>query len=322
MPGTNVATSNSNLPDIKENVQKILSDIQDLQKMEQDSFNQINTNGNLSPQQQMDEIGKINKYSKMRTSLYKTLSQINTFYNSALGTSIGTLKQQATAINIVEKELNRAKKRLEYLELQKNNKIRLVEINQYFGEKYSEHTKLMKIIIFILIPIIILTILYKKKLIPKNVYFILFIIIGVVGAFFVYKLYASIIMRDNMNYNEYNWPFNINSAPTANTTQSTTDPWAATSNMDFGTCIGQACCSTGLTYDTTTNLCIVPGTTTTTTTSSSSSSGTQESFQSRLSPANFNISEADIQNALTKTQPGKYKADVNLSPYPAKAYNS
>jgi hypothetical protein len=312
MPGTNVATSNSNLPDIKENVQKILSDIQDLQKMEQDSFNQINTNGNLSPQQQLDEIGKINKYSKMRTSLYKTLSQINTFYNSALGTSIGTLKQQATAINIVEKELNRAKKRLEYLELQKDNKIRLVEINQYFGEKYSEHTKLMKIIIFILIPIIILTILYKKNLIPKNVYFILFIIIGVVGAYFVYKLYASIIMRDNMNYNEYNWPFNVNSAPAANTTQSTTDPWSATSNMDFGTCIGQACCSTGLTYDTTTNLCIVPGTTTTTT----------ESFQSRLSPANFNISQAEIQNALTKTQPGKYKADVNLSPYPAKAYNS
>jgi hypothetical protein len=313
MPGTDPSTPNSNLPDFKENVRKLLSDIQELQKMEQDHFNQLNTNGNLTPQQQMEQISQINKTSNMRRNLYTTLSQVNSFYKDALDSSMGTLKEQKTAISIVENELNRAKKRLEYLELQKNNKIRLVEINQFFGEKYSEHTKLMKIIIFILIPIIILTMLYKKNIIPKNVYFILFIIIGVVGAFFVYKLYASIIMRDNMNYNEYDWPFDIKSAPTADTTTSTSDPWAASSTFNFGTCIGQNCCSTGLTYDTTTNLCIVPGTTTST---------GQESFQTRLTPANFSINETEIQNALTKTQPGKYKADVNLAPYSAKAYNS
>ncbi len=307
MSGTDPSTSNSRLPDFKENVQKLLSDIQELQSMEQQHFDQLNTNGNLTPQQQMEEIEQINKTSNMRRNLYKTLSQVNSFYKDALDSSIGTLKEQKTAITIVENELNRAKARLEYLELQKNNKIRLVEINQYFGEKYSEHTKLMKIIIFILIPIIILTILYKKELIPRNVYFILFIIIGVVGAFLVYKLYASIIMRDNMNYDEYDWPFDKNSAPTADTTQSESDPWGATSTFNIGTCIGESCCSDGLTYDTATNLCVVPG---------------QESFQPRLTPANFNINEAEIQNALTKTQPGKYKADVNLSPYPAKAYNS
>jgi len=311
MPGNDPSISNSNLPDFKENVRKLLSDIQDLQSMEQGHFDELNTNGNLTPQQQMDQISQINKTSNMRRNLYKTLSQVNTFYKDALDSSMGTLKEQKTAISIVESELNRAKKRLEYLELQKNNKIRLVEINQYFGEKYSEHTKLMKIIIFILIPIIILTILYKKNILPKKIYFILFIIIGVVGAFFVYKLYASIIMRDNMNYNEYDWPFNIKNAPTADTTTSTSDPWAApaTSTSTFGTCVGQSCCSEGLTYDTTTNLCVIPGTT------------TQESFQTRLRPANFNNDE-QIQNALTKTQPGKYKADVNLAPYPAKAYNS
>jgi polysaccharide deacetylase 2 family uncharacterized protein YibQ len=76
---------------------------------------------------------------------------VNNYFESALNTSIGSLKEQVVAIGIVENELNRAKKRLEILEEEKNNKIRLVEINNYYGDKYAEHSQLMKIVIFILI---------------------------------------------------------------------------------------------------------------------------------------------------------------------------
>ena len=48
------------------------------------------------------------------------------------------------------------------LNLKKNNKMRLVEINDYYGDKYAEHSQLMKIVIFTLIPVIILAILNKN----------------------------------------------------------------------------------------------------------------------------------------------------------------
>jgi hypothetical protein len=53
--------------------------------------------------------------------LYKTLGGVNGFFNDALSSSLGTLKEQTVAIGIVESELNKAKKRLEILEEEKNN---------------------------------------------------------------------------------------------------------------------------------------------------------------------------------------------------------
>ena len=276
----------SGLPNIQQNNEQLLNDIQSLQKMEQQLFNSLESNPSLTTEEQQKIVEKMNQLSNMRLNLYSTLNGVNNYFNNALNTSIGTLKEQAIAIQIVESELNKSKKRLELLEEEKNNKIRLVEINTYFGDKYAEHSQLMKIIIFTLIPIILLTLLNNRSLLPNVIYYGLLVIIALIGGYFFWKRYASIIMRDNMNYQEYDWSFNP-SEVTSNTTASTvTDPWQTNTNL--GTCIGDACCSNGLTYDDSLNQCVPAVKTTTTTT---------ESF---------------VNNVLTKTQQGKYKTDVDL----------
>jgi hypothetical protein len=238
--------------DIQQNNEQILNDIQYLQQIEQQLFNNLETNTNLTTQQQDEIIQKMNQISNMRINLYQTLSGVNNFFQNALSSSIGTLKEQTTAIAIVESELNHSKKRLEALEIERNNKLRLVEINNYYGDKYSEHSKLMKIIIFTLVPIIVLAILNNKGILPNTIYYILLTIISLIGTFFFWRRFASIIMRDNMNYNEYDWYFN-QSKITGPISQGK-DPWAS-SNMP-GTCIGQACCSDGEIYNASLNQCI------------------------------------------------------------------
>jgi hypothetical protein len=230
----------------------------------------------------------MNQISNMRVNLYQTLSGVNNFFGNALTSSIDTLKEQSVAIGIVENELNRAKQRLESLELEKNNKIRLVEINDYYGEKYAEHTQLMKIIIFTLVPVIILAFLNNKGILPNSIYYILLIIVSIIGAYFFWYRFGSIIMRDNMNYQEYNWYFNPNSVTTG-TSVSTKDPWLSV-NLP-GTCIGEYCCSDGQTYDTSLNQCV-------------GTSKIRESF----------LTESMVNNVLTKKQPNKYKDDYNMSP--------
>lgn len=281
----------SELPNVQENNEQILNDIQSLQQMEQQLFSNLESNPNLSAQQQQQIIEKMNQLSNMRLSLYQTLSGVNNYFENALNTSIGSLKEQVVAISIVEKELNRSKKRLEILEEEKNNKIRLVEINTYFGDKYAEHSMLMKIIIFTLIPVIILAFLNNKGILPNAIYYGLLVVVSLIGGFFFWKRFASIIMRDNMNYQEYNWYFDPNSASTSTSTSTTTtdDPWAGDSSTT--SCVGDACCSTGLTYDASMNQCVT------------STSTTTESF----------MTESMVNNILSKKQIGNYKDAVNLS---------
>jgi len=276
----------SGQPNVAQNNEQILTDIQSLQQMEQQLFNSLETNTTLSPQQQQQIVEKMNQLSNMRINLYQTLSGVNSFFQSSLSSSVGTLQEQTVAIGIVENELNHAKKNLELLESEKNNKIRLVEINDYYGEKYSEHSELMKIIIYTLVPVIILALLNNKGILPSTIYYILLIIVAVIGSYFFWIRIASIIMRDNMNYQEYNWYFDPNAAPSGSA--SSTDPWLT---YDMGSCVGQECCSTGQTWDASLNQCVGDSTVVVT-----------ESF----------LTETMVNNALIKKQHGKHKPDVNI----------
>jgi hypothetical protein len=295
--------SNKGIPDISKNNEEILQNIQLLQNSEQELMRDLENNPSLTSQQQQKIIQKIQMLTDIRSGLYATLSGMQSFYQSALNSSTGTLKEQTAAINIVENELNRAKQRLNYLEMEKNNKIRLVEINQYYGDKYAEHTNLMKIVIFTLIPVIILTILFNKGILPTRIYYILFIIVGIIGAINFWKTYASIVTRDNMNYNEYNFSFNPNTAPKSSG-ETTDDPWAT--GLNLGTCIGEACCQADQVYDTTLNQCV---------------SGSKESFENNISTNSKKTLNDELYNGLTKTEPYKHKADVDLKESYS-AYNS
>jgi len=279
-------------PNIAQNNEQILNDIQTLQEMEKKLLNNLEANTDkLTPQQQEQIVEKMNQISNMRINLYQTLSGVNNFFQGALSSSIGTLQQQTVAIDIIENELNQSKRQLDLLENERLNKIRLVEINDYYGEKYAEHSQFMKIIIFTLIPIIILAFLYNNGLLPETIYYVLLVIISAIGAFFMWRRFASIIMRDNMNYQAYDWFFDPKSAPSASPSQTTTDPWAAPAGM--GTCIGQNCCSTGQMWDDKLNQCVG---------SSSVSTSSKEPF----------VTESMVVNALTKTQPDKYKTDYKM----------
>jgi hypothetical protein len=287
----------SGLPNVQENNEQILNDIQSLQQMEQQLFSNLESNPSLSPTQQQEIVEKMNQLSNMRISLYQTLSGVNSYFGNALNTTVGTLKEQEVAIDIVENELNNAKKRLQILEEEKNNKIRLVEINTYFGDKYAEHSNLMKIVIFTLIPVIILVFLNNKGILPNMIYYILIIIISFIGAYFFWRRFSSIILRDNMNYQEYDWYFNPSAAPTASGSSSS-DPWAS---GKYGTCIGDNCCSNNMIYDASMNQCVI-SVTSNNSKSTSNNSSKVESF----------LTESMVDRVLTQKQPNKYNVDYNL----------
>jgi len=294
--------------------EEILADIQNLQQTEQGLFSSLETNANLTPEQQTKIINNINQITNMRVNLYKTLSNVNGFFQNALKTSHGTLEDQSVAINIVEEELNRLKQSLKNLQTEKTNKLRIVEINNYYGDRYYEHSQLMKIVIFTLVPVIILTFLKRNDLLPSFIYNALLVIIAAIGGYFFWKRIASIWSRDPMYYDEYNWYFDPSAAPAPS--GNTTDPWL-NKNSSFGTCIGQMCCSSGQTYDASLNQCIGDSTVMPMIMHSSSSSSPSPPSPSP-SPSPSSSMENIVNSVLSKdSSTNNYKFNSMFSPPPA-----
>jgi hypothetical protein len=243
-----------NVDSLQERNEQVLNNISQLQIQEKDLHNSLD-DASLSSEQKRIIMDRINQISQIRMNLYSGLKDMFSSYKQNMDSSTTTLDQSMAAVNILEDELNNAKRRMGLIDEQTNNKQRLVEINTYYGKRYSAHSKLMKTIVFICIPIIILAVLANKGILPAKIYMILSGIILVIGCVLLGLQLIDISNRDDMNWDEYDWHFNKSGAPepVINTNASATaNPWALPSL----TCVGNECCYTGSVYSSTTNTCV------------------------------------------------------------------
>ena len=248
-----------NFDSLQERNQQVLNNISQLQLQEKELYASLD-DVTLSSEQKQQIINKINEISQIRINLSTGLKDMYLFYQKNVSDSKTTLGQSIATIDVLENELNQSKIRMNLIEDQKYNKLRLVEINTYFGKRYSAHSKLMKTIVILCIPIIFLTILFNRGILPSNIYKFLTVIILVIGIILIGLQLNDMFNRDNMNWDEYNWYFDKTKAPSdSNTVVSvSSNPWETPSV----TCIGSACCYDGSSYDSTKNMCVPNETTT------------------------------------------------------------
>ena len=251
-------SSDSNFSSMQERNQQTLGDIKNLQDIEKELYNSLEKNAttNILTQEEKDQIvNKIKEISQMRLNLYANLKDVYSFFQQNVSSSRTTLAEQMMAIDIVENELTESKRRLQLLEDDKYNKLRLVEINTYYGKKYNAHANIMKTVVIICIPLLILGVLANQGILPQNIGNVLMATIIVIGVFAIGVQLIDISNRDNMNYDEYDWNFNPSDAPTEdNDTTLENNPWEFQS-MSLQ-CVGADCCNEESTYDTEKNLCI------------------------------------------------------------------
>ena len=232
---------------------QIINNIKSLQATEMKLYNSLE-NQSLQADQKEHIIEKINQISDMKINLYQSLKDNYSNYQQDVSSSRDSMNEQMITIDVIENELKDSKRRLRLLEAQKINKMRLVEINTYYGKQYNSHKEIMKIVFIICIPILILTILGNKGILPSKLSGLLTGVIIIIGAFIIGAKIIELYNKDNMNYDEYNWYFDKDSAPTSSTetTTTTSGPWET---RTF-TCVGAECCDENNIYDSTQNMCI------------------------------------------------------------------
>jgi hypothetical protein len=196
---------------------EVQTQITNLNALEQSLYTQLQTNiSTLTVDQKNAILTQISNINTLRSSL---LSQLQTGYSNYLTTSQASsdlLNQQFLASSVVDAELAKQATYLDDLEKDKEAKLRLAQVNTYYGKQYSAHASVMKLIIYMAIPILIASILVKARILPPIIYTVVISIVLVYGLYFlIYKL-LDISNRDNMNFDRYNWYFDKANAPDIN----------------------------------------------------------------------------------------------------------
>lgn len=224
----------------------IQNDITKLQTYLGELTSKRDTDTTLTTEQRNELTVKITEVNGLLQNSQQRLIGLGTVFSNVNDQSNTVLADQHKAHTIVNEELEKSSNNLGMLQDTTNSKIRQVEINNYFSQKYEEQSQLMKIVIFTFVPIIILSIINKKMglLLPDNIYYILVAIVFLMGVFFFLKRLKNMLSRNNMNYQELNWVFDPSKAPPSNG-KAAMDPWASLSGNTVGTCLGSACCIDG-----------------------------------------------------------------------------
>jgi len=251
--------SSKNFDKMNQSQAQTIKNIRELQHMEKSLYRKLDTSvadNAVSKSEAKRIINRINELSTLRQNLFKNLKNMYSLLRTNVSSSRQNLVNDLTNLGIVESELNNAKKQIEVLQTEKNNKLRMVEINKYYSLSYQNHSDIMKIIIVTCIPIIIIAALGNKELIPSWLSTILISLclgIGLIVMFFKVK---DLSFRDNMNYEAYNWGTPNNSSSSSDEDE---DPFGVEINDNswddsFG-CFGEECCSEGTSWNSDTNKC-------------------------------------------------------------------
>ena len=222
-----------------ETVDSVLEAIQVSQLDQQRLYNQLRivSDNDDSTDEQRDILKSINRLSTVRKTLFITLDQIYRQLGSQLGTARGVLADQITVAKVMEQQLSEANRSLDQVVGSQDNKMRMVEINTYYADKYKAQTGLMQLIIVVSVVFLVVVISMKRKWVPAKAGAIVLVGVSIVGILLIGVRVVDIGSRSNMVFDEYDWD-----GPPA---YIATEKKGGGDQRPFVPCVNSLCCAPG-----------------------------------------------------------------------------
>lgn len=250
--------SQGELDEIKTRQNDIATNLIKLQEQELELYERLQsnvTNENGEDVSRENMIAKINTLSRTRMDMYKDLMENYKLIENNVSQSKESLVDQLAIIDMVQQQLDSYKKQTAELKSMKNNKARMVEINNYYGQKYMAQKELMQLIILTCIPLLILALLSKVGTIGSQLASVIGGIVLIIGIYFIGKKVLDIMSRSKLVFNEYDWGYHPSPPPVTNELGDMSQQ-NNLNTKDFGTCYGQNCCSDGTIFSDTLFKCV------------------------------------------------------------------
>ena len=246
--GSSSSSSNS----MTDRQKSIMANITNMQTIEKQLFDTLTQTSDPTARSKL--VIQINQISKARGDLYANMNDFAGAMQSSTAETRRAVHQQYVAAQVIESQMNTAKATLDGLREDKTNKLRLVEINNYYGRKYEYQTDIMKIVVLMCVPILVISVLMKKGFLPEMISTGLIVIIIVAGIIAVARKLMDLNQRNNLNFDQYDHEFNPN-AVSMSKTEDTNLADLSKSSM-LSSCIGASCCDDSTVWNSERALCI------------------------------------------------------------------
>ena len=148
-------------------------------------------------------VQQIKQLSMDRIQLYKSLGKEYVIMQTAVDESKDDLIAQKTVQGVMDKELSNIEEQMDDLVEEKRRKMKMVEIDTYYGKRYNSYKELMQLVAYTCIPILIIVVLFRMNMFSAQVRSMLLVLVFIVGGYLLMMKGLDIWYRDNMNWDEY-----------------------------------------------------------------------------------------------------------------------
>lgn len=233
----------------------IIENIQDIQKIEIELYKELeaNVSNNGSKAERDIYLARIEKLSEIRMDMYRNIMDNYEDIRKTLNTTNSELSEKLILIDVVQQQLDSLRRQTSELNQEKTGKKRMIDINNYYGKKYMAQKELMQMIIITSVPLLALALLTKFGKVGLKVASVFGGVILLFGLYFIIRKWFDISIRTNYNFDEYDWGFK---APEQEAAFEVEPAETEATSLNLGSCVGQACCTKGMTYDEVINKCV------------------------------------------------------------------
>jgi len=199
-------------------------------------------------------MAKMKQNEALRSNLLASAGTVNLVQSRQAAVERSAAEDIAFAVSIAEQQLNNQREQLEALQESHDGKKRMIELNTYYGKRFMAQSSVLKIFIYMCIPILILTVLVNAGFFPSYIAGLLIILITVVGIIYIYTGISDINRRDKRNFDEYTWEFDPSRVGTiVNPNYGATGSGA---NGNVVGCFNGKCCGANTLWDAASGTCI------------------------------------------------------------------
>jgi hypothetical protein len=231
---------------ISENAGASAQNITDLEKSMINNLLSQLSSGTMDTAQKSSMITNIRSLTEAKVNLLKEVANRNRFMHDNIRYDTISLREQANAVEIIERELIRIEIELDKLRDEQQQKKRNTQMNLYYSKSYIAHVELVKLIIILIFSVLAIRIINKLYPIPQMILYICYAIVVLIGLVMILFKFYDISRRDNLDYDKYNWnfdPTSILNAAAADAAEEVADATEITTpSSSSGKCEGADCC--------------------------------------------------------------------------------
>jgi len=203
----------------------------------------------MSEEERDELVNEINYESEKRQNYYELVKTARGAQSAAENMATKAAAQQILTMQYLESNLDASKAALNAVAEDRQKKMRMVEINTYFGKQFGGYAAVGRAVAIVCVVLLVVVYLRKRfeKVAPA---------LGMVetavkwlgGLYILYNL-LDLVLRRNDNYDEYIFPMAPVTAEQVETANSIGENIIDISGIDIpGLCAGSYCCGPGTSW--------------------------------------------------------------------------